>query len=296
MALDSNKDRWLAACDLCGDLRLEPLTIPGGRAAYRCANCGLLRLVPTGNGTPRPQPPLPSCIAETFTALAARLAPRSTILLIGEPGLPLAAAAPDMTIHAIVPPGTPVPRDVRAQEASIESAAYISEHFDLIVVSGGLESFPAPSVLFDKARIWLKTEGALLASGANYRSLAARLWKGNWMGRYAGGATHLFTPDTLRKYAARGGFQVRSIEARSTPGLLAELASGTAEPPLLLDALLSPISLASNILNAGDEICMVLQKQGAAVVPIKKIAAERDEAPGLAPAMYTGVRREVIGG
>ncbi len=296
MAHNANDTSWLPACDLCGSFSFDTVELPYRGKARRCRECGLLALPAARNGYTPPERKPSSLLRDMFVEAVRRTSARGAVLLVGTESLPLAAIASKAgrSVHAIVPRGAYSGRDIVSQESSLEGAAYVADHFDVVVCAASLETLETPSLLFTKSRTWLKPGGLLVVTGVNYGSLASRLWKRNWLRRYAGPATHLFTLDHMKEYAARSGFDIETITSRSTPGVVAGVAAGTSRPPILLGLLVSPLSLASNILNIGDEVYATLEKQGPAVVPIQKIISERDEAPGLAPAMYTGMHREAV--
>jgi SAM-dependent methyltransferase len=298
MAFDPTSDRWNEPCDLCGNVSYESIALREGARVLRCRECGLVTLVRdqqpgTANGS--------GGTAETGNLSLPRVLEQArdeqarSVLVIGIDRLPkgIDFASFGSNITFLVDPGITLDagRSVTVYDMSLERAPFLPEQFDLIVCARSIESFDSPALLFEKTRLWLATGGTLLISGMNRGSLPARLWRDNWMRAHAAGAQHLLDTDNLRGYADRFGYEVKRLRMYSS---LRDVTRAAGRESSLLETLLAPIALTANLLNMGDTFLATLVKGGAAVRPMPRRAVDKEEdrAPGLAPAMYSGVRRE----
>jgi hypothetical protein len=289
MGYDSSNDIWRSSCDLCGGLSFSEVELPFAGTALQCRDCGLVTIDRRGSGRAsdagRIHPRRSLGILKRALERSARSGARS-VLLVGAASMPLAAVARQagMQVTSIVDAGTAAPADATTYEMSIETAPFIRDQFDVIVCAGGLESFSSPASFLEKTRIWLVSGGALLLGGMNWRSLPARMRQSAWLRRYAAGAWHLLTPATIRNYADRYGYEVETIATRSS--------SSTGAPFLQLALL--PLIVLGDAFRMGDEIDVVLIKRGVAVRPLlQRVEEDVEQAPGLAPALYTSVQREL---
>lgn len=307
MAYDPNKGNFIPPCDLCGSFKFETLRSPAHELVRRCGECGLIavehrtgqenggrQLSSRGHSSgPRLLPFLPP-----FKRALGRRRNNgvASVLLIGAESLAFHAAARRVgaKVTALLEPGTPAPAEVAVHDLSIDLARFIPEQFDVIVCAGCLESIESPALLFDRARTWLSTGGVLIIGSRNARSLTARLWRSRWLEHNARGVEHLLSPSTISRYAAKSGFEVSSIRARSTASLVRRFLSRNGHLSLFGQLVSLPVTATSNVFNLGDELWMELVKRGVMVRPILK-PLEEEQSPGLAPAaLYTGMQREAV--
>jgi hypothetical protein len=297
MAIDPSADRWNEPCDLCGSVRYESVADREGARVLRCTECGLVTLVRDGaanglHGNGDAADPANRSLPRVLEQAKDEKA--RSILLIGVDRLPeginLSALGGKVTM--LVEPGTrlDVGSSAAVYDASIATAPFLPEQFDLIVCARGIESFDSPALLFEKTRLWLATGGVLLLGGMNRGSLPARLWRDNWMRAHAAGAQHLLDTDNLRDYADRFGYEVKRLRMHTSLRDVKRLVGADSG---VLETLLAPVALTANLLNMGDTFVATLIKGGTAVRPLPRRADKEEErSPSLAPAMYSGVRRE----
>lgn len=289
--------RFLPPCDLCGSFRLEPVTI-AGETAHRCLTCRLVRL-----DVSREHCSLP-INRRRFAALERSVEnhlkkldeKQATILLIGPAAAQLAdqlTKKGNLTIHLLTESETPAPRGVIRHVLSIEQAAFIPDLFDLIVADITTQPIP-PSLLLQKARLWLKPERTLLLLADNSASLLANIWRRAWMKKRGASLTHLLTSHHLERYAGRSGFEVRWLRTVSSAERVAEVMTQGNQPTIATKAIAYAVAGASRLVSAGEVMLAQLEKRGPAHIPLHKPLAERDQSPGLAHAMYVGVQRESI--
>jgi hypothetical protein len=263
----------------------------------RCRECGLVTLVRDrgangANGTVTEISTngvaLPQVIKQAQDGKA------RSVLLIGVEKLPESVDPATLggRITLLVERGTKpdVDSSMLVYDTSLATAPFLPEQFDLIICARSIESFDSPSLLFEKARLWLAAGGTLLIGGMNRGSLPARLWRDNWMRAHAAGAQHLLDTDNLRGYADRFGYEVKRLRMHSS---LRDVTRVVGVDSGVLETLLAPIALTANLLNMGDTFVATLVKGGSAVRPLTRRADKEEErSPSLAPAMYSGVRRE----
>jgi hypothetical protein len=114
--------------------------------------------------------------------------------------------------------------------------------------------------------------------------------------RYAEQAEHLFTLDTLKGYAERFGFNIKSVRTRSRTEEVASIITGREQAMWLTEMALAPLALAASILGMGLTMVVEMRKAGLVMRPIlRDVEEEMEGASGLAPALYTGVNREMVG-
>jgi hypothetical protein len=298
MAVDPKSDTWVPACDLCGSFRFETFKLGGGGIARRCRDCGLVR-VPHENGH-RAGGYAPVRIPEGLL-----LGPISgdrgdntrAALVIGAPSTALveAAASAAIDLTALVEPGHGSIPGVTTHEASFDAAGFVPDKFDIILCARGLETFPSPSLLFDRARYWLAPGGTLLVGALNFDSLPARIKRRNWLQRYAMSAEHLLSLGTLKGYARRFAFDIKSVRTRSRTEDVASIITGREHPLWLTEMAVAPLALAASLFSMGVIVVVEMRKAGLALRPILRgVEEEVEGTPGLAPALYTGVHRESI--
>lgn len=223
---------------------------------------------------------------------------QATILLIGPAAAQLAdrlTSKGNFTIHLLTESETPAPRGVIRHVLSIEQAAFIPDLFDLVVADITAQPIP-PSLLLQKARLWLKPERTLLLLADNSVSLLANIWRRAWMEQRGASLTHLLTSHHLERYAGRSGFEVRWLRTvSSAEGIAGVIAQGN-QPTVATKALAYVVAGVSRLVSAGEVMLAQLEKRGPAQIPLHKPLAERDQSPGLAHAMYVGVKRESMVG
>jgi hypothetical protein len=299
MALDPKSDTWVPACDLCGSFRFETIMLGSGAEARRCRDCGLVR-IPHGNGHRAggyaavriPEELLLEAISHN------REDGTRSALVIGTPstGLVEAASNAGLDLTALVEPGHGIIPGVSTHEASFDAAGFVPDKFDIILCTRGLETFVSPSLLFDRARYWLAPGGSLLVGALNFDSLPARLRRHNWLQRYAMGAEHLLSLSTLKGYARRFGFDIKSVRNRSRTEDVASIITGSEHPFWITEMAVAPLALAASLFSMGVIVVIEMRKSGLALRPILRgVEEEVEGAPGLAPAMYTGVHRDSVG-
>ena len=128
-------------------------------------------------------------------------------------------------------------RDGGWQVAGVELNEYAAAHarnlFDLEVVTGTLEAFSYPPASFDVITMWdvlehvfdpkqtlaqaaelLKAGGLLVLSTPNPTCFEARLFGSCWIGWERPRHLHLFSPEVLRRYLERAGFEKIDFASR----------------------------------------------------------------------------------
>lgn len=218
-------------------------------------------------------------------------------LVIGAPSTALVESAAEAGIEltALVEPGHGVIPGVSTREASLDAAGFVPEKFDIILCARGLDTLPSPSLFFDRARYWLSPEGKLLVGSLNFDSLPARLRRRNWLQRYAMSAEHLLSLGTLKRYARRFGFDIKSVRTRSRTEDVASIITGREHPLWVTEMAVAPLALAASLFSMGVIVVIEMRKAGLVLRPIlRDVEEEAEGAPGLAPALYTGVHRESI--
>ncbi len=297
MAFNPKSDTWIAPCDLCGSLCHDILKLSHGTTARRCADCGLITFIHAeealgGRGAAGPGMP-PDLVMGAMQGLSRE----SPVLIIGTPSAAVVQAAMAVGAHltALVDPGSGQIPNVSTVEWSLDAASFPPERFDLILCLRGLESFPVPSRLFDRARFWLRPTGSLLVGALNLDSLPARLRRRNWLLRYAAGAEHMLSLETIKGYAKRYGFGIKSVRTRSHTDEVASIITGSDNPSWLMSMASAPLALAASMLGMGVLAVVEMIKEGYAVRPLRRELEESAEgSPGLAPALYTSAQREVV--
>jgi hypothetical protein len=299
MAFDPKSDTWIPPCDLCGSFRYTTEELPAGHTARRCLDCGLVS-VEHGEHRVRGEAPLRGGLPEgiMIEALTDLRGERScSALVIGFPSTAVveAASAAGARLSVLVEPGSGEVPNVPTFQASLETHSFLPDQFDMILCARGLEAFPSPSLLFDRSRQWLTPGGALLVSALNLDSLPARLRRRNWFSRYAMSAEHLLSLNTIKRYAERFGFDIRSVRTRSRTEEVAALMTGHDRSAWITEMASAPLALAASLLGMGVLVVVEMTKGGLAVRPLLRNVEEQvDAAPGLAPALYTGVQREMV--
>lgn len=297
MAFNPKSDTWISPCDLCGSLRHQTVKLSQGKTARRCADCGLVTFDHTGL-PPRLEGHIRHDLPQNLVINAMRSVRRDgSVLVIGTPTVAMAEAgtALGVAMTALVEPGSGTVPGVPTQEWSLDAASFPPDRFDLILCLRGLELFPVPSLLFDRARFWLRPGGTLLVGALNFESLPARLRRRNWLMRYAAGAEHMLSLGTVKGYADRYGFGIKSVRTRSHTDEVASIITGSDHPSWLMSMASAPLALAASAFGMGVLVVVEMTRDGFAVRPLRRELEEAVEgAPGLAPALYTGVQRDAI--
>lgn len=297
MAYSSKSDTWIAPCDLCGSLRHETFGLPGNRTARSCRDCGLVT-IPQPEQSARQRPaPLYELPLDPALAAIRNLDRDCSVLVIGAPSAQMiqVAAQSGISMTALLEPGSaPIPA-IRTQEWSLDAASFPPDNFDLILCQNGLESFTCPSLLFKRVRYWLRPGGIFMVGALNLRSLPARIRRRSWLHQCTPGAEHLFSLDTIKGYAQRYGFGIRSVRTRSRTEDIASILAGNEHPSWMMSVIAAPLVMAGAILGIGMMIMVEMTKEGLALRPLRRELEEEVEgSPGLAPALYTSVQREAM--
>ncbi len=302
-------DQWTLPCDLCGSNDYEAIDLPDVGQAHRCRVCGLVavddRRADGSRASHNGHDPAGSVSApRALRALrrTLRTAARDgaeSVLLIGAASLALVNVAREQGLRmmALVEPDASVREipDVIIHSDRISGAPFLPDQFDVIVCAGGPETMDSPSRFFERSRVWLASGGALIIGGVNWRSLPALLWRRNWLRRNGRGVHWLLTPDVIRSYADRYGFEVRDLQTRSMPAMICSIASPRRRVTSLRQFSMVPLSLVAGILNMGDEINVTLLKRGVSARPmLRNVQEESNESPGLAPALYSQAHRSGV--
>lgn len=272
---------WLDSCNLCGSVDYERLDFRQV-TLHRCRVCGLAQHA-RQEDTPIDERLLSPWIFETALRRLAYRNPESSqlkVLLIGD--------VPEERLERFQQSNLILKR----YGGKIESAAFAPEEFDMILCARSMESFPSPSDLFLKARLWLKPEGMLVAGGANWESLERRLSTSRWLDYYPGGRYYLGFGH-LRQYATRFGFE--TVSSGTTPNLhtISSILFGSDSVPIRIAAL--PLRIAARLPRLGSIWWGVLIKRSLAVRPVLHSPREELEmAPGFATAGYGRASREII--
>ncbi len=295
MTTERTTEAWIPACDLCGSLRHAVLTRTATATIRRCRDCGLIGVEHLADaGTAYGATISDEMICEELQ----RYGGGRAVLVIGAPSEAVVSAAREAgaALTALLPPGQAAPAGINARGASLESAVFPPDSFHLIIVPRGLDGLGSPSLVFDRARLWLVPGGRLLAGALNYDGLPARLRRRSWLQRYAPTAEHMFTPSVLRDYARRFGFQVSSIRSRAHTRDVAAAMLRNPAPNWAAEMAVAPIALAASAFGMGIMIVAEMRREQLVTRPLLRSAEEAAEAaPGLAPALYTGVQmREEI--
>ncbi|MBK8912744.1 MAG: hypothetical protein IPM61_15645 [Chlorobi bacterium] len=287
--------RFLPPCDLCGGFRSQALTI-GGEQVHRCQNCGLVRVDSTHEQCLVPANRKQCAALERSLKSHLKKLPErnATILLVGASAARLADAfinKGNLTIHLLTELETPAPRGVIRHVLSIEQAAFIPDLFDVVVADVTAQPIP-PSLLLQKARLWLKPGRSLLLVADNSASLLSAIWRRSWMGQRGASLTHLLTSHHLERYATRSGFAVRRLRTVALPEGIAQVIARGNKPSIAVRSIGHLLAGIARLASAGEVLLAELEKHGTAQIPLHKPAAERDQSPGLAHAMYAGMKRE----
>ncbi|MBC8144809.1 MAG: methyltransferase domain-containing protein [bacterium] len=295
MPFEPSNDRWTTACDLCGSLVAKVVQLPIAGAARRCRSCGLVTLERNDNSNGVQRASVLRSVASIESAV--RRAPSDGVkraLLIGPANGSVfeALRRSEMEVTVLTDPEAPTPPDVVVFTVRIEQAPFLPDQFDLIICTTALEVLDSPATLFEKCRMWLAPGGLLIAGGANWGSLGARMSTRSWLARHTPLARYLISLRTLRRYADRFGFNVRTVQTFARAGNINDASLGEA---LIAGILFTPFRFVINMAGLGDEMYVELVKRGVAPITMpSRVEEERDPAPKLAPAMYRGAHRDVI--
>lgn len=296
MPFEPSNDRWVTACDLCGSLVAKVLQLPLNASARRCRSCGLVTLERHDvNGSIVASSSVRSSVHSL--ELAIRRAPRDgakRALLIGRPRGhvtdALLSSGMELTILTDTIEATVAGAIVHT--VRIEQAPFLPDQFDLIVSTTSLEVMDSPATLFEKCRMWLAPGGLLMVGGANWGALGARLSTRSWLSKHAPNAKYLISMRTLRRYADRFGFNVRTAQTFARSGSVGDAATGE---DMIARIILAPLRLVVNMSGLGDEMYVELVKRGVAPITMpSRVDEEREPAPSLAPAMYSSAHRDVV--
>ncbi|MEO5930020.1 MAG: methyltransferase domain-containing protein [Candidatus Kapaibacterium sp.] len=267
--------------------------------ARRCLDCDLVSIA-RGDQSPHADPQGHAGLPDALMIdLLQRLAENQmlSVLLVGVPSPAVAATAHDLgvTMMVLSEPGSGEVPGIPTFQAKFENHSFLPDQFDLILCARGLESFTSPSLLFDRARHWLAPGGTLLVGSLNFGSLPARMRRGNWLARYGMTSEYLLSLDVIKGYAERFGFDIRSVRTRSNTGDVAAVITGHERPAWLTEMAVAPVALMASLLGMGVMVIVEMTRGGLAVRPLLRTVEEQAEGtPGLAPALYTGVQRELV--
>jgi hypothetical protein len=101
--------------------------------------------------------------------------------------------------------------------------------------------------------------------------------------------------DTVKGYAGRYGFGIKSVRTRSHTDEVAAIITGSEHPSWLMSMASAPLALAASTFGMGVMVVVEMTREGLAVRPLRREVEEGVEgAPGLAPALYTSVQRDPI--
>lgn len=281
MSSDPHTDDWLPPCDLCGGFRFDTVTNGNSVSARRCRDCDLVTLPGTAEGNAERRFSLPTDVL----AEAIRHMPGGRVLLLGPPTQELLNVAREGGVVLETPSVDAIGQ--RPTPPALDHLRYMPETFDGVVATEGLEWFDAPSLVFERSRLWLRPGGTLLVGAWDIHSLPARLRRRSWIRLRATGAHHLMSLDAIRRYAARYGFYIGAVKTRASARDVASSIAGTLSPSWLTEMATLPIALASIAFGMGPLVIVRLSKGGLSTRTIR-LDTEAENAQGLAPAMYVG--------
>ncbi|MCB0712170.1 MAG: hypothetical protein KDD67_07555 [Ignavibacteriae bacterium] len=277
----ASNDIWLNPCNLCGSVDYERLNY---RLAtlHRCHVCGLVQHARQEDDLPEERL-LSSWFFETALRRLTYQNRETTpmkILLIGN--------VPEERLERF--------QDRRLilnqHSGRIGSAAFAPEEFDMILCAQSMESFPSPSDLFLKSRLWLKPEGLLVAGGANWDSLERRISTKRWLDYYPEGRYYLGFGH-LRQYATRFGFEIVSSGTTSNLYIISSVLFGSDSISVQIASI--PLSIAAQLPRLGSTWWGVLVKRSLATRPLLHSPLERVEGvAGFATAGFQTLPRQVI--
>ena len=162
----------------------------------------------------------------------------------------------------------------------------------MILCAQSMESFPSPSDLFLKSRLWLKPEGLLVAGGANWDSLERRISTKRWLDYYPEGRYYLGFGH-LRQYATRFGFEIVSSGTTSNLYIISSVLFGSDSISVQIASI--PLSIAAQLPRLGSTWWGVLVKRSLATRPLLHSPLERVEGvAGFATAGFQTLPRQVI--
>ncbi len=296
MTQEPTSDLWIPACDLCGSLRFETIA-GGGGVVRRCNDCGLVSVEqPHGTRGCAQGAYLPDTIAcAALSGLRGTF--RRSVLIIGTPSPAITAAIRETGATATVlsdQPGINLAHDA-VRFGSLESAAFAPDSFDMVLLTMGLECIASPALLFDRVSAWLVPGGMMVMAALNFDALPARIRRQRWLGQHTDGVHHLFTQSTLADYANRFGFAIRTVRTQSRIQDVAGVIVGGNPPAWPTEMAMAPLALAANLLKMGMVLVVAMERRGLAMRPALRLPEESAEsAPGLAPALYSGVRYDHV--
>ncbi|MDB4253832.1 class I SAM-dependent methyltransferase [Gammaproteobacteria bacterium] len=94
------------------------------------------------------------------------------------------------------------------QPCSFESANFENNFFDVVRFNEVLEHSPSPLIDLTKASKLLKSDGILIISVPNINSAAFHLFGKYWAGLDLPRHTYFYTPETLKNYFDKLGFEI----------------------------------------------------------------------------------------
>jgi SAM-dependent methyltransferase len=289
MAFDPSQDRWTTACDLCGSLRAQPLSLPIPVGAHRCRSCGLVTLEHDAATPPVPRVTTLRSSVRTLEQTMRQAADDGAerVLLIGRSSGRAydAIRRSGLEITILGEPDEEPPEGAIFLTVRVEQAPFLPDQFDVVVCTTAIETFDAPALIFEKCRMWLAPGGLLVVGGMNWGAIGARLARRSWLARHAMRAHYLMTPRILRRYADRFGYNVRTAQtyARGADS------PSEAERSGLSRIVTAPLRMAIGLAGMGDEMYVELIKRGVAPITLpSRVDEERESSPGLAPAMFRG--------
>jgi len=210
------------------------------------------------------------------------------VLVVGTPDCSLVSAATEAGVTLEI---ASLPTSSESSTLpDLEHLRYVPESFDGVIVLTGLERFASPSVVFERARLWLRADGTLLVGGWDMGSLPARLRQGAWIRIRSHGAHYLMSLAAIRRYAARYGFYVGAVRTCAQVRDVASSVAGSDSPSWLIEVVTAPLALVSSVFGMGPLVVVRLSKGSLTTTRAIRVdnEAEAKRAQGLAPAMFTG--------
>jgi SAM-dependent methyltransferase len=232
-----------AACALCGSRRAEPVFEKGGWRFVRCADCGLVSLDPL---------PTPAALAAhheasyrdgTYATFAAADGVRAAIarrrLALVRPAAP---AGPWLDVGAstgaFVAAARAAGLDAEGLEVSAEAVAQArarglpvhqgaveefapSRRYAVVTAFDLVEHLPDPVRFLAHLHAWLQLDGLVALTLPNIASPTARAMGRQWFYWVGPDHVHYFTPATIRRLLAAGGFADVDVRAFRKPLTLA---------------------------------------------------------------------------
>lgn len=125
---------------------------------------------------------------------------------------------------------------LQVEAATVEAAAGPQQPVDLVVGWMVLEHLHHPLECLRKLRTWVRPQGWLVLSVPDASAWERRWFGARWYALQVPGHLYHYTPATLRRLLARGGWEVQAIHWHANPGnllrSLAYLAEDAGRPRL----------------------------------------------------------------